>query len=65
MPEKLRDAFERAGHDSRQSLTREFLGFLKYHKKWWLLPVLLVLLILGLLVFFGGSGAGPLLYTLF
>ena len=58
-------AFERAGRDSRPGLVREFVGFLQYHRKWWLLPVLLVFLILGVLVILGGTGAAPFIYTLF
>lgn len=49
----------------RQSLLAEFLQFLGENKKWWLLPILLVVLILGALVFLGGSGAAPFIYTLF
>ncbi len=51
----------------RQSLLRDFLAFLKEEKLWWLLPLLLVLLVLGLLLL-GASSAGPLapfLYPLF
>lgn len=49
----------------RQSSLAEFLEFLGQNKKWWLLPILLVVLILGALVFLGGSGAAPFIYTLF
>jgi hypothetical protein len=51
--------------ERRQSLLAEFLQFLGENKKWWLLPILLVVLILGALVFLGGSGAAPFIYTLF
>ena len=57
--------FEQARSHSRRGIVREFLGFVKYHKKWWLLPVLLIFLILGLLVVAGGTGAAPFIYTLF
>lgn len=49
----------------RQSLIREFLGYLSVTKKWWLLPVILVLLGLTLLVSLAGSPAAPFIYTLF
>ncbi len=40
--------------------------FLKERKKIWLAPVILILLILGLLIVFGGSSAiAPFIYTLF
>jgi hypothetical protein len=44
---------------------REFLDFLRYNKKWWLLPILVTLLLLGLLMVLAGSGAAPYIYTLF
>ena len=49
----------------RPSLAAEFWDFLKQNKKWWLLPIVLVILVLGALVFLGGSGAAPFVYTLF
>lgn len=45
---------------------REFWGFLKERKKWWLAPILIVLLLLGLLIVFTESSAlAPFVYTLF
>ena len=44
-------------------LAREFLLFLRQEKKWWLWPLVLVLLLLGaLIVFSSGSVLAPLLY---
>ncbi|MEW4568959.1 DUF5989 family protein [Tautonia sp. JC769] len=51
-----------AGHGT---LTGEFLAFLRYNKKWWLLPILVVLAVIGLLVALSGSAAAPFIYTLF
>jgi hypothetical protein len=40
--------------------------FLKERKKFWLTPIILILLILGILVVFGGGSAlAPFIYTLF
>jgi hypothetical protein len=40
--------------------------FLKERKKFWLAPVILILLLLGILIVFGGSSAiAPFVYTLF
>ena len=44
---------------------REFWGFLRDNKKWWLLPILLVLLLFGVLVLLSGTGAAPFIYTMF
>jgi hypothetical protein len=41
-------------------------GFLKERKKWWLLPMILVLLLFGaLIVLTSGSAVAPFIYTLF
>jgi len=40
--------------------------FMKERKKFWLLPVIIVLLILAVLIVFGGASAiAPFIYTLF
>lgn len=47
-------------------LLRDIWGFLKVRKKFWLLPLILTLLLLGgLLVMTGGSALAPFIYTLF
>ena len=44
----------------------EFWSFIKIRKKFWLLPILLILLVFGvLLVFAQGSAVAPFIYTLF
>ena len=44
----------------------ELLAFLWQRKMWWLMPVVIVLLLMGLLIGFGSaSGMGPFIYTLF
>ena len=49
--------------ESRQpGVLSEFWQFLKYNKKWWLLPLLIALLLLGLLVILSGSGLAPFIY---
>jgi hypothetical protein len=45
---------------------QEFWGFLRVRKKFWLLPVLIVMAIFGaLLVLTKGSAVAPFIYTLF
>jgi hypothetical protein len=60
-----KNEFERAAAEGRQGLVAELLGFLAENKKWWLLPIVLAVLLLGALVVLGGSGAAPFIYTLF
>lgn len=44
----------------------EFLAFLRVRKKYWLLPILIVLLLFGaLIVLSQGSAVAPFIYTLF
>jgi hypothetical protein len=60
------DDFASAGGAGRRpGIVSEFIGFMAENKKWWLLPILLVILLLGLVVFLGGSGLAPFIYTLF
>ncbi|MGE5943423.1 MAG: DUF5989 family protein [Flavobacteriales bacterium] len=44
----------------------EFFLFLKERKKWWLVPLILIFLIFGMLIFItSGSALAPFIYTLF
>ena len=48
------------------SFVREFIAFLRARKKYWLIPILLVLAILGgLIALAKATVAGPFIYTLF
>jgi hypothetical protein len=45
---------------------KELWAFMKARKKFWLLPILILLLLLGaLLIFAQGSAVAPFIYTLF
>jgi hypothetical protein len=56
--------FEKAAlGDSAPTLLGEFWQFLGHNKKWWLLPILIVLLVFGVLIFLSGTGAAPFIYT--
>jgi hypothetical protein len=60
-----RDEFADKAEGRSSTLLGEVWGFLRENKKWWLLPIVLTMLLLGLLVVLGGSGAAPFIYTLF
>ena len=48
------------------SLLWEFWGFLRVRKKWWLAPIIFMMVLLGVLIFFTqGSAVAPFIYTLF
>jgi hypothetical protein len=47
-------------------LLREFWGFMKVKKKFWLLPIIIILVLLGaLIVFTESSAVAPFIYALF
>ncbi|WP_166821177.1 DUF5989 family protein [Thalassoroseus pseudoceratinae] len=60
-----RTPFEEAAKNQPPGFFMEFWQFLRHNKKWWMLPILLVLLLLGVLVMLSGSVAAPFIYPLF
>ena len=51
---------------SKLKLAKEIWLFLKVRKKWWLMPIIVFLFLLGaLIVFTEGSALAPFIYTLF
>ncbi len=48
------------------TIIKEFWDFLRTRKRWWLTPIVAILLLLGvLLVFAKGSALAPFIYSLF
>lgn len=64
-PREDRTEFEKAGDAKQDSLIGEFWLFVTENKKWWLIPILLVMLLMGVLMVLGSTGAAPFIYTLF
>jgi hypothetical protein len=62
---KKDDEFLSLASGKQAGLVSEFIGFLKANKKWWLAPIIISILLLGLLVMLGGTAAAPFIYTLF
>ena len=51
---------------AKQSLLREFVFFLRTEKKWWLIPLIIVLLLMGAVLYFGSSYVlAPFIYPFF
>ena len=50
---------------SRFPVVGELMVFLWQRKLWWLIPVVVMLVVLGLLVVLGSTGVAPFIYTLF
>jgi hypothetical protein len=63
-PERA-DAFIQAADRPTGGVSREVFRFLMQTKKWWLLPIVLALVLVGAIAVLGGSGAAPFIYTLF
>ena len=63
---KRQNEFEKAAAEQGHSgFMAELWGFLMDNRKWWMLPILALLLLLGLLTLLAGTGAAPFIYTLF
>ena len=58
-----KENFEELDPDS--NIISEFWEFLCENKKFWLIPIIVILFLLGLLIFLGGTSAAPFIYTLF
>ncbi len=67
MSQPSHNDFEKAAAERTQDvgIVAEFLDFLKYNKKWWLLPIVAILLLLGIFIVLSTSAAAPFIYTLF
>lgn len=51
---------------SRSGLVSELWAYMRVRKKWWLLPIIVVMVMVGaLLVFAQGSALAPFIYTIF
>jgi hypothetical protein len=57
--------FIQQAEQAQAGLLREFWEWLRYSKKWWLAPVVLLLLLVGFFVFLSSTAVAPFIYTLF
>lgn len=64
-PRDHKTDFEKAAEQNQLSLLQEFLIFIRENKKWWLIPILVALGLVGFLAVLGSTGAAPFIYTLF
>jgi hypothetical protein len=60
-----RDFQEIAGARREASFLEELWMLLREHKKYWLIPIVVVLLFFGALVALSGTAIAPFVYTLF
>jgi hypothetical protein len=65
-PSKQTDQdFLGAAKGKERGLVSEFVDFLAENKLWWMSPILIVLLLVGVLLVLGTTGLVPFIYTLF
>lgn len=64
-PEQSTREFEALATQKRTGLAREMWGLAMRTRKWWLLPIIIVLLGIGILIIVAGTAAAPFIYTLF
>ena len=66
MSDKQETAFEKAAAEEQgRTLVGELWYFLRHNKKWWMVPILVILLVFGLFMLLSGTAAAPFIYTLF
>lgn len=57
--------FEQANQQEQAGLAKKFFAFLGENKKFWLIPLLLALLAIGVLLIVDSTSEAPFSYTLF
>lgn len=57
--------FEEAARRKRRSFAGDLLGFALATKKYWLIPLLFILLVLAGIILLGQTALGPFVYAIF
>lgn len=57
--------FVRRAAERNSGLMRELLDLICHNKKWWLIPVIVALILIGIVVLLGTTAAAPFIYPLF
>lgn len=67
MPDANRDPvdFLNQAEEPAPGIIREFVDFLRDNRKWWLVPILLMLSLLGLFAALSTTALAPFIYPLF
>ena len=58
-----KDEFLQAANQEERGLVAEFVAFMAENKVWWMAPILIVFLLLGVLLVLGATGVAPVLYS--
>jgi hypothetical protein len=65
MSQKIPNRFQEQAGGKQRGLVAQFLDFALHNKKWWLTPIVVLLVLASVLILLGGSGVAPFIYTLF
>jgi hypothetical protein len=58
-------SFAEQAEQKSPNMVSEFWGLIRHNKKWWLTPVIVAAVLLGVLMMLFGTPLSPLIYTLF
>ena len=61
----MKKEYKQLSETGSSNVLTELWIFMAENKKWWLAPILVMLLFLGALIVLSGTGAAPFIYTLF
>ena len=65
MSDEQSEDFSKQAEEAPAGFIAEFWDFLIHNKRWWLTPIVLVMLLVGALLILQSTAAGPALYVLF
>ena len=65
MAKKNEKIFSEQATEKPPGLWAEFFHFVLHNKKWWLTPIIVLLVLVSALIVLGGSGVAPFIYSLF
>lgn len=62
---KRTNEFARHGEMKRGSFIGEFIHMVRSNRKWWMIPLILILVAFGVMMVLSSSGVAPFIYTVF
>lgn len=65
MPETKKTFSEIAATQQQPGIVRELFAFAMHNKKWWLVPILVMTLLLAITAYLSSTAAAPFIYSLF
>ncbi len=65
MKEETPKSFAEVGEQKPMGLGREIVEMLKHNKKYWMIPIVVILALFAVLLILGSTSAAPFIYTLF